>query len=232
MNDAIVSHIVSSDAPLTLLGGCTPPESDLRDAMRHAPSLVCADGGANTALAFGLAPVAVIGDMDSISDPARAAFDPVLHPVAEQDSTDFDKVLRNVRAPLCLAVGFSGGRLDHELGALTVLAGRPDRRCIVIGAETITLLCPPQIRFDPPKGMPVSLFPLAPVTCDSTGLHWPTKGIRFAPDGRIGTLNRADGPVTLTPDRPKMLLMLPREALDLTVEAVLRSGAQWPVRAE
>lgn len=227
--------IVSSHEPVILLGGVQPAPTDLSDALKFGQSVVCADGGADHALAAGLAAVAVIGDMDSISARARAAFSQVLHPIAEQDSTDFDKALRHISAPLVLGVGFSGARLDHELGSMSVLARHPERRCILIGRETVVTLCPPQVRLDLPEGLPVSLYPLAEVGVRSAGLRWPTQGLRFAPDGQIGTLNAATGPeagaVELTPDAPKMLLIMPREALDTLVAAVLGAGSAWPARA-
>jgi thiamine pyrophosphokinase len=115
---------------------------------------------------------------------------------------------------------------------MNVLVRHAARRCILIGAETIVMLCPPQITLDVPEGTAVSLFPMNEVGCQSTGLQWPTNGLRFAPDSRIGTLNRAKGAVTLTPDAPKLLLILPREALDLTVRSILGSDAKWPALAE
>lgn len=223
--------IVSTPSPITLIGGAEIGSDSLTVALKWGETVVCADGGANTALWAEIDPVAVIGDMDSISDAARTAYAPVLHEVAEQDSTDFDKALRHIDSPLVLGVGFSGARLDHELGSMTVLTRHPDRRCILIGEETIVLLCPPQITLDLPAGTAVSLYPMAEVGCDSAGLHWPTGGLRFAPDARVGTLNKASGPVTLRPDGPKMLLILPRDGLDVTVTALLQDAARWPVPA-
>lgn len=226
------SPIVSSSCPITLIGGVNPAPGTLSEALSIAPNVVAADGGADHALAAGLTPEAVVGDMDSISEAARAAFKGVLHPIAEQNSTDFDKALRHTDAPLVLGVGFSGARLDHELGAMTVLVRHPERRCILIGEETIVLLCPPQITLDLPLGSAVSLFPMAEVGCESDGLRWPTGGLRFSPDAQIGTLNKVDGVVALRPDAAKMLLILPRAALGVTVQALLKNGEKWPVRAE
>jgi len=231
----VIIPIVSSDTPITLLGGAEPAEGALSIALNYGETVVCADGGADWALWGEVEPVAVIGDMDSISPTARSTFSEVIHEIEEQDSTDFDKALRHIAAPLVLGVGFSGARIDHELGSMSVLARYPDRRCILIGADTIMMLCPAKISLDLPAGMPVSLFPLAEVGCESAGLRWDTSGLRFAPDGQIGTLNKAAGPqvgpVVLTPDAPKMILILPREALDVTVQALLQDGAQWPARA-
>lgn len=220
--------IVSSVEPVVLLGGVQPRPKDLSDALSMGKTLVCADGGADHALAAGLQPAAVIGDMDSLSGAARVAFAGVLHPIAEQDSTDFDKALRHIAAPLVLGVGFSGARLDHELGSMAVLARYPDRRCILIGPDTVVMLCPPHLRLDLATGTPVSLFPVADVGVRSTGLRWATDGLRFAPDGRIGTSNEATGPVTLEPDSAKMLLLLPRTALGALVAALGVCSAPWP----
>lgn len=223
--------IVSSLLPITLIGGVDPASDDLTDALKWGETVICADGGADHALKAGLRPAAVIGDMDSISDRAREAFADVFHHIAEQNSTDFDKALRHIEAPLVLGVGFSGARLDHELGSMSVLVRHADRRCILIGPETIVMLCPPDFALDLAAGTAVSLFPMAEVGCVSEGLHWPTEGLRFAPDGQIGTLNRATGPVRLQPDAPKLLLILPRAALDITVQALAATDAQWPARA-
>jgi len=214
------------------MGGADPAPGILTVALKYGATLVCADGGANHAHAAKMSPTAVIGDMDSISDAAKDAFAHVLHPIPEQDSTDFDKALRNIDAPLVLCVGFSGARLDHELGSLNVLVRRANQRCILLGEDTITLLCPPKITLDLPVGSAVSLFPMAQVGCDSTGLRWPTAGLRFAPDARLGTLNKVDGLVTLRPDAPKMLLILPRAALDITVQALLLDDVKWPAPAQ
>lgn len=220
-----------------MLGGAEPAPQALKMALRWGKTVVCADGGADWALGAKIEPAAVYGDLDSISESARTAYQGKVHHIAEQDSTDFDKALRHTKAPLVLGVGFTGGRIDHELGALTVLTRYSDRRCILIGAETITLLCPPDFTIELPSQSPVSLFPMAPLRCDSTGLHWSTNGLQFAPDGQIGTLNKVcaggpSNPVRLQPDAPKMLLILPRSALGLTIEALERCAAQWPARAK
>lgn len=223
--------IVHSSDPVTLVGGADIRLSDLSNALTLAPGLVAADGGATHLLQAGLQPQAVIGDMDSITAPAAAAFAGVLHRVAEQETTDFDKALRHIAAPLVIALGVTGGRFDHELAALHVLLRHPDRRCVVLGTDSLTVLCPPELLLRLSAGTVVSLFPLGPVRCASTGLRWPTDGLDFGPASIIGTSNEATGPVTLTPDAPAMLLILPAVALAETVRALLNAPAQWPARA-
>lgn len=114
--------IVEAPEPITLIGGGEIATGALEEALALAPGLVAADGGAAAALAAGYRPQAVIGDFDSLSEDVRAQLPPdSLHPVAEQDSTDFDKALRSIAAPAVLAVGFLGARVDHQLAAFSTL---------------------------------------------------------------------------------------------------------------
>jgi thiamine pyrophosphokinase len=224
--------IVHSSSPVTLVGGAELGQGDLALALKHASTLVAADGGAGAVLAAGQVPVAVIGDMDSLSDAARAAFHDRLHPIPEQETTDFDKTLRHIAAPLILAVGVTGGRFDHELAVMHTLVRRADRVCVVLGAESLIFLCPPSINLILPTGSVFSLFPLGPVGVVSEGLQWPTAGLAFAPDGIIGTSNAVTGPVSLQADGPKMLVILPRAALGAVITALMAPDAlRWPVRA-
>jgi thiamine pyrophosphokinase len=223
----IAPVIVHAEEPVTLLGGAPLEMGDVSLALRLAPILVAADGGADAALAHGLTPVAVIGDMDSLSPEAALAFADRLHPVAEQTTTDFDKALTRIDAPAVLALGFAGGRLDHELAALHSLVLRADRPCLMLGEATLAFHCPPDIELPLNEGTLVSLFPFAPVWVQSGGLRWPTEDLLFAPDRRVGTSNEAAGDVALTPSNPGMLVILPRDCLDLALEA-LRAAPRWP----
>jgi len=214
-------QLLHSPDKITILGGSGVNRTELTRAMRLAPVLVAADGGADTALSAGLMPVAVIGDFDSISAQARATIPAERqHHIAEQDSTDFEKCLRAVEAPLILGLGFLGRRFDHALAALNTLARYPDQRCILIGDEDICFHCPPELSLDLPSGMRFSLFPMAPVQGESAGLRWPIRGLDFAPQGRIGTSNEVTGPVRLRMGGPGMTVLLPLEALE-TVAAGL-----------
>jgi len=207
---------------------------DLDLATTHAPLIVAADGGAQALLEAGRVPEAVIGDMDSITPAARAAFAGLLYPIAEQETTDFDKALRHVAAPLVLAIGVTGGRFDHELAVMHVLVRLPERPCVVIGPESLVFVCPPALSLDLPVGSVLSLFPMGRVRVVSQGLRWPTAGLDFAPDRRIGTSNEVAGPVVLSADAPAMLVILPREALAAVVRAFVpsvRGPARWPARA-
>lgn len=217
----IMAIIVQSTTFLTLLGGALTPARDLRAALEIAPVLVAADGGADTALAAGHMPDAVIGDMDSISAESRTriAADR-LHHVAEQDSTDFAKCLDRVSAPLILALGFAGGRLDHQLAACTTLVNFPNQRVLMVGAEDICFLCPRELQIDLPPGTRFSLYPMGTVSGKSTGLKYPIDGLTLSPATQVGTSNEVTGPAQLQFERREMLVLVPRDCLDAVIAAL------------
>ena len=220
------SPIVQSTHGVTLAGGGPFSARDLRMALKRAPVPVAADSGADRLLKCGVMPQAVIGDMDSISDRARAAIPAQdQHLVGEQATTDFDKALRLIEAPLVLALGFAGARLDHGLAAFSTLIARGERRCILIGPDDVAFAAPERLVLALTVGDPLSLFPMAPVTGRSSGLEWPIEGIGFAPNGAIGTSNRVTARrVVLEFDRPGMLVILPRQRLDAAIKALTAPG--------
>lgn len=206
--------IVQTHTFLTLLGGGPTHFSHVNQALTLAPILVAADGGAQAALAAGHMPEAVIGDMDSVSDAARAQIDENrLHYIAEQNSTDFDKCLRSIEAPAILALGFTGGRLDHQLAACTTLINHADKRVFMLSEEDVCFVAPLTLALELPIGTRLSLYPMGPVTGTSTGLLYPLDGLALSPAGMVGTSNTVTGPVELRFDTPQMLVIVPRDQL-------------------
>lgn len=217
MNHAIVQ---SSDG-VTLVGGGPVGAALLRQAEAHAPRLVAADSGADRLLRLGRLPEAVIGDLDSISDAARARLGDRIFHLPEQETTDFDKALRSISAPFVLALGFAGARIDHGLAVLNALVRHADRRCLLVGPQDVVFHAPPELVLSLRAGDRLSLFPMAEVGGESEGLEWPTGGLRFAPDAMIGTSNRVTaGRVTLRFDGAGMLVILPRRRLGAALTAL------------
>lgn len=206
---------------VTLVGAGAPRRQDIVDALAFAPALVAADGGAAHCLDAALEPLAVIGDFDSF-DPALVSALPQARMIAipEQETTDFEKCLNRIDAPFILATGFTDGRVDHGLAVWSVLARRIGPPTLVIGPEDVVFAAPKRVALDLAPGTRVSLFPMAPVSGRSTGLEWPIDGIDLSPMGRIGTSNRATGPVALSFDAPGCLVITPREALAAALAAL------------
>lgn len=220
----IFDRIVEFDEPVTLLGGGAVDAYQLQQMLSLAPRLVAADGGANMAVAAGLIPDFVIGDYDSVLPETLAMVPPDRQMrVPEQETTDFEKCLSRIVAPLILGLGFLGPRADHTLAAFSALVRYPERPCILIGPDDVVFACPASLALDLPPGMRLSLFPMVPVRGESTGLRWPIDGLDLAPDGRIGTSNEAVGPVTLRPGGRGLLVLLPLTGLEAAIRA-LRSA--------
>lgn len=207
---------------VTLLGGGELTAANVSECLTLAPNLVACDGAAEVALEMGLTPARVVGDFDSLGDATRARLDPdTILEVAEQESTDFEKALVTTDAPLILGVGFMGARLDHELACYNALVRNPDRPCVLVGETDICFHAAVPVRLALAPGTRVSLFPMAEVTVDATGLEWPLDALTLAPWGRVGTSNRATAPeIEIAPSGAGLLVILPRSALTAAINSL------------
>ena len=225
MNDPIVF----AQEPVLLVGGAHGDNAQLLSLLEEVDTVVAADSGADWLRAVGRLPDALIGDLDSVSDETRAAVPPeAVHRIAEQDSTDFDKALRSISAPLIIGIGFLGGQVDHLLAAMTVLARYPDRAIVLVGQHDVVAHLPPQIDLPLSAGTRVSLYPMRPVRGMSTGLHWPIDGLELSPGGRVGTSNKADGPISLVVEGTGLLIILPVSEWRALQHALLQADGLWP----
>lgn len=220
--------IVLSQEPVLLVGGAHGDNAQLLSLLDEVHTVVAADSGADWLRSVGRLPDALIGDLDSVSEETLAAMSPeAVHRIAEQDSTDFDKAIRSVSAPLILGIGFLGGQVDHLLAAMTVMSRYPDRAIVLVGERDVISHLPPRIELPLAAGTRVSLYPMRLVQGVSTGLHWPIDGLDLSPGGRVGTSNRADGPVSLSVQAPGLLVILPLSERLVLQQALARSGGLW-----
>lgn len=207
--------------PVILIGGGIVEENALRAAEMLSRTYIAADGGADKAR--GRPIEAIIGDLDSLADQEEwAARDvPILHD-KDQNSTDFDKCLSRIEAPLILAVGFTGGRIDHTLAVMGRLGRGDAGHVIVVGDEDVVCLCPPKIALPLAADTRVSLYPLG-ACCGvrSRGLRWPIDGLEMEMTGQIGTSNVATGPIEIAMSGP-CLLILPQETLPVLAACLAR----------
>ncbi|HVO68541.1 MAG TPA: thiamine diphosphokinase [Aggregatilineaceae bacterium] len=166
-------------------------------ALRFAPEslIVVADGGARLALACGLVPQVVVGDLDSLTpgevDDLRAQGAEIVRYPAEKDETDLELALMiAVRrgTTWIRVIGAIGGRIDQMLANVSLLtrpdlAGRDTR--LVAGPQTLWLIGPGEHPLDGAPGDTISLLPLAGDAHDvrTDGLEYPLRGeiLRFGP---------------------------------------------------
>ncbi|MCW5722717.1 MAG: hypothetical protein KIS86_16390, partial [Devosia sp.] len=132
--------LLTFQRPIAIVGGGAVAPELLRELYGRGVALVGADGGGDAIGAAGLLPEAIIGDLDSLRD--RAGWERrtrVLH-IPEQVTTDFQKALYSTSAPVTLALGMTGKRLDHTLAALSaVLQYAPTRRLLLVDEVDVAL---------------------------------------------------------------------------------------------
>ncbi|NOR62628.1 MAG: thiamine diphosphokinase [Rhodobacteraceae bacterium] len=205
--------------PVLLVGNGPVDAGDIQLVRPYYNHVVAADGGAETALALGLELDATIGDMDSSNaDKTPETHGEIVH-IAEQNSTDFEKCLSVIRAPLILGVGFLGGRLDHELAALNALI-KTSQTVVLIGEEDLVFRLPEAAKLTLPIGTRFSTFPMGNVAgVKSRGLAWPLDDLSFSPDNAISTSNRTStSEIALSNPGQPLLCILPRIHLSATLK--------------
>lgn len=220
---SMISPVVSKSSPVTVFGGADIGTAELNISLSAAPIIVAADGGADHALAVGRDVAAVIGDLDSVSDAAKKAFADRLYFVDEPDTTDFQKVLARVDAPLFLACGFLGGRLDHTLAVLNVLVRFAAKRVILLSDDDVVFLCPPELNMSLPVGARFALLPLGDARVTTRGLRWDLVDADLHPARLVSSSNEVASPdVRILAEGP-VVITLPLAQLPAVIAAV-RAG--------
>jgi len=208
--------------------GVIPAIESTLPLIQPGDRIIAADGGTRHALALGLLPALVIGDMDSLAPSERqqleAAGVSLLQYPRDKDETDlelaFDYALREGYAEIRIA-GALGGRLDQTVGNLALLADpRFDRLDIRIDDgvdEAFFTRRSCQLHGKP--GDTVSLLPwngVAQGIC-TEGLRWPLRNETLFPDKTRGISNEMIGEVASISLQSGLLLVI-HHRLDADLE--------------
>jgi thiamine pyrophosphokinase len=177
---------------LVIANGEPPKKQRLQSLVREANIVICADGGANTALKAGIVPHAIVGDLDSIHTEALVKFRNVpTYEDRDVETTDLEKTITwaiKAKYDHITVVGASGKRIDHSIGNLGVIAKfYPD--AIVRFVDDLGEICyvGRELRFEAKKGDVVSLIPL------NRCVGVVTEGLRHALEGEILELGVREG---------------------------------------
>jgi thiamine pyrophosphokinase len=109
---------------------------------RACDLLIAADGGAKYFVDLGLTPNVIIGDMDSVDSDRwknNRGIEHIRYPI-EKDKTDAEVAVEYALEHGCeqvILVAATGGRLDHTLGNVALLAGHPGRVALFDGTSTL-----------------------------------------------------------------------------------------------
>jgi thiamine pyrophosphokinase len=222
-------EVSDSVKAIIVADGEVPTGAGLEALLGPDPSgaslVIAADGGARKAAEIGLVPDLVMGDGDSLDEAAIAALrssgtEVELFP-AEKDESDTELALREAVArgakTIVVLGAFGGGRLDHALANIGLLAlPELDGRDVVLtdGRVTVRLTGsadgPGRTGVAGSPGDLVSLFPIdaAVEGIATTGLRYPLQGetLRLGPSR--GLSNELTVPeARITTERGRLLLV-------------------------
>lgn len=205
-----------SEVVVVVVGGDPLPPGAVAAAPPGA-RVIAADSGLDHALAAGLEPDLVVGDLDSVSAAglswAREHGVTIQDHPPDKDKTDTELALaaaiaapiRGGRVREVLLLGGGGDRLDHSLAAITALGHPGLAVCGSVSARWGTALVevlhgPRERRFDLAPGTTFSLLalhgPCHGVRVD--GARWPLDGTQIEPGSSLGVSNvAATAPVTV-----------------------------------
>jgi thiamine pyrophosphokinase len=185
----MIQETFASSTPVLLLGGGLINDQVVDELSNHS-AIIAADGGGNYAEARGLDLQGVVGDGDSLNASSPYRQSGLFTCIPDQDSTDFAKALRLIRAPLIVGVGFLEDRLDHALAAISTLAQTTKPVVLVGQSEALVVVRAQQYRLSLPIDTRLSIWPLQSIAFESSqGLMYPLDGLMFAPHTRVGTSN-------------------------------------------
>jgi thiamine pyrophosphokinase len=175
-----------------------------RSLLRPDDVIVCADGGSHHALALGLQPNMLIGDLDSMDAEGRGTFRDLGIPVQQyshdKNETDLELALRYALGQLpssILVVAALGRRLDQTLGNIALLTA-PELATLDVrlddGIEE-AFFCHRLAKLAGAPGDLVSLIPWGGAVggVSTEGLRWPLHAETLYPEKTRGISNEMLG---------------------------------------
>ena len=183
-----------------LANGELPDLDKARSLIQPNDYIICADGGTRHALALGVQPNLIIGDMDSANKEALGQFrdkgvNIELFP-QDKNETDLELAIQHaidLNPKAIIIVGALGGRLDQTLANIALLSDTPYHSIDIRlddGVEEI-LLCRDQVEVHGRSGDIVSLIPWQGEVTEvqTTNLKWALRKEPLYPDKTRGISN-------------------------------------------
>lgn len=171
----------------------------IRQASRAKP-LLAADGGANALSEIDVTPTFLIGDLDSVRPEVRArmATESIINR-PDQESCDFEKAIEFAFGELGLkelsVLGALGGRIDHTVGNLGILAKQGRGLSLVFREpEALVFAVSGELCLESRAGETWSFWSFDPgLRLTLRGLRWPLSGARVDAGVRPSISNEATG---------------------------------------
>ena len=193
---------------VVVANGSFPQTDRPLELLKNAPVIIACDGAVQNIHERGLAPTAIVGDLDSIPQEMLERYADRIHVVEDQEINDLTKAVRFAHASgyqKILILGATGLREDHTLGNISLLM---DYAPLFHRVEMMSdyglflpLLHTATLKSEPGQQISIfSMYPCGEITTE--GLRWPITHRRLIAWWQ-GSLNEAVGTeftLSLSPD--------------------------------
>ena len=177
---------------IIIANGKTPSKNVIQFFQHKGFStIICADGGANSAKKIGITPDFIIGDLDSVDSGTLKYFNTksTIIQIKRQNDTDVEKCLKfaiRERYDEAVLLGVTGNRLDHTIGNLgIVLKYFYKIRSHIVAEYSFLSAYNSNMSLKSIKGEIISLYAFDDKTfITSKGLKYPIKNSRL-PFGKV-----------------------------------------------
>jgi thiamine pyrophosphokinase len=188
--------------------------------------IIAADGGTRHALALGLMPNVIVGDLDSLPpdfEPSTFNGEIVLYP-KDKNETDLELAIQHaltLKPEQIIILGALGGRLDQTLGNIALINDLRSATCnlkLDDGIEEV-FFCRDYVEVNGTSGDTVSLIPWQGEVTGvvTTGLKWPLQNEILYPQKTRGISNEMIDETATVQIKSGFLLIVHRRS-NLVVE--------------
>lgn len=145
--------------------------------LEACPFVVCCDGAANSYIAWGKVPAAIVGDCDSLSAKIKEKYSNIIHIQTEQDTNDLSKAFY-----FCLSLGkkdivilgATGKREDHTLGNISLLVKfMEEAQVVMLTDHGVFNPIKENVTFESYPNAQVSIFNMGCTSLRAKGLVYP-----------------------------------------------------------
>ncbi|HIS69669.1 MAG TPA: thiamine diphosphokinase [Candidatus Gallacutalibacter stercoravium] len=152
----------------------------IKSYIRQDDYIICADGGLRTAQRMGIRPDLLIGDFDSMEQPACRPAETITLPVCKDDTDMMAGIKEGITRgwKRFLLLGATGGRMDHTIAnlcALDFLARQGMENWLADESNRATVVQQGILELRGMNGRLVSVFPFGAPSCllSYEGLQYP-----------------------------------------------------------
>jgi thiamine pyrophosphokinase len=150
---------------IIIANGDLPKRNHIKILMqKNYDTIICADGGANSAAKLNVIPDFIIGDFDSITDETKKMFHnkSKFIQIKRQNDTDVEKCLKFAiknKFSEAILLGATGDRLDHSICNLGIVLKFYDKIKIkIVHQKSLLIPISGEVNFKTTKGETISLY--------------------------------------------------------------------------